>query len=1054
MPTFGIYARRGPVSRQLLSCLALSSVLVLAVVCADADGPPAGLSSEAWISIQEQLEVERHRVVESDRPGRLWRADNPAQRFTAHFGAEDVVIAGRGSSETSWKLGLRLTAWGAAHDLKQVDFATATAEGNRVEYRRGALTEWYVNNTMGLEQGFTIEVPPGDDIEELVLEMTLEGNHTTVLSEGGNSVIFRRQDTKTNLSYSGLAAWDAVGDVLEARMELEANGTKLHLVISVAGASWPITVDPMFTQTAKLLPTPDLNTKGAFFGQSIAVDGEVLVVGFRDQEHGDGSGALHVFQRDQGGAPWGHIAKLTAAVPMPDDGVGWAVSISGDTILSGGKDKAYVFQRDQGGPDGWGLVAEITPSDTGHLSFGKSVSIDGDTAIVGDPGHTANGYYSGSVYVFQRDQGGPDAWGQVTMIVPDDVGEADSFGYSVSISDGKAIIGAIGDDEAGTNAGSAYVFQSDPSGWVQRAKIISSDATAYGLFGISVSISGDSAIVSSSPGSPSNLDLGFAYVFERDHNGPGAWGQVTRIRADDINPDEGFAASVSIDGDTAIVAAPNDNSGRINSVYVFMRNQGGTDAWGQTAKITSSDTSFAFPGGAISLSGNNVAVGSPYVGDDFAWSGAAYVFERDQGGTGAWLEVEKLLCPPIFHASDDHFGYSVSLSGNTALVGAYGDDNGSGSAYIFQKDQGGPNAWGLVVRITAADGSWWDSFGNSVAIDADTAIIGAFLHDIDDSNVGAVYVFERDFGGLNLWGQVAKIVAPDGDREDLFGDSVAIDDDTILISATRDDDVDHDSGSAYFFQRDQGGLGAWVLAAKVCATDGGRDDDFGVSVSLDGDTAVIGADHNDDHGLDSGSAYIFQRDLGGPHNWGQFAKIAASDASNDDRFGKSVAISGDTVIVGSPGDDDNGTNSGSVYVFQRDHGGLNAWGQVAKVTALDGGDDDSFGKSVAIDVDTAIIGSSSDNNGTNSGSVYVHRRDFGGIDDWGQVAKVNASDGANGDVFGTSVCVSGSTAIIGASGDDDLGDSSGSAYIFTISDAFFADGFETGDTSGWSVTVP
>ena len=172
MPTFGFHARQGLVSRSRLLCLALSSVFVLAVVGANADGPPVGESSEAWAGIQAQIEAERHTITESERPGRIYRADNPTQRFTAHFGSEDVALVPRGGGEPAWELGLRLTSWGVAHDLQQVNFATATAYDNRVEYRRGPLTEWYVNTTMGLEQGFTIEAPPADDITELVLEMT------------------------------------------------------------------------------------------------------------------------------------------------------------------------------------------------------------------------------------------------------------------------------------------------------------------------------------------------------------------------------------------------------------------------------------------------------------------------------------------------------------------------------------------------------------------------------------------------------------------------------------------------------------------------------------------------------------------------------------------------------------------------------------------------------------------------------------------------------------------------------------------------------------------
>ncbi len=328
MPTFGIHARRGLVSRPLLSCLALSSVLVLAVVSTDADGPPAGLSSEAWAGIQQQLELEGHQVAESDRPGRLWRADNPAQRFTAHFGSEDIALVPRGGGEPAWELGIRLTFWGAAHDLQPVHPANAFSEGNRVEYRRGPITEWYVNTTMGLEQGFTIAHPPTDDVRELILEMTLDGDLTARLSEGGTSITFKHEASGTIISYSGLASWDAVGDPLETRMELTADGKKLRLAVGVDSPAWPIAVDPIFTQLAKLLPTPELDTRNAYFGRRVAVDNGLMVVGIIDPENGEESGAAHVYRRDSGAAgTWAHVAKLLAR--DGSDGI-----VSADRLLS------------------------------------------------------------------------------------------------------------------------------------------------------------------------------------------------------------------------------------------------------------------------------------------------------------------------------------------------------------------------------------------------------------------------------------------------------------------------------------------------------------------------------------------------------------------------------------------------------------------------------------------------------------------------------------------------------------------------------------------------
>jgi len=1058
---FGIHARQGLVSRSRLLCLALSSVLVLAVVGADADGPPVAVNGEAWASIQEQFEVEHHRVVESDRPGRLWRADNPTQRFSAHFGAEDVVLTPRGSGETPWELGIRLASWGSAGNLQPVHPANAFSEANRVEYRRGPLTEWYVNTTMGLEQGFTIAHPPEDGIRELILEMTLDGELTAQLSGGGTSVLFKQETTGTTLAYTGLASWDAAGKPLEARMWVAAAEARLRLVVEVDGASWPITVDPIFTLVAKLLPTPDLNTTNARFGSVVVADGEVMMARQKNLENGDGSYAVHVFHRDHGGiGAWGHVAKIVADDAGPFDYFGTTISISGDTAILGGKDAAYIVQRDHGGQNAWGQVTKINPSGTGHVYFGRVVSIDGDTAVVGDAGHFVNGIINvGSAFVYRRDHGGPNAWGQVAMIVSED-GEQDYFGGSVSISGETVIVGATGVDAYGSLSGSAYVFLRNHGGsdaWGKVATVTDPDAASGSWFGSVLSISGDIAIV----GGSLEIDPGFAYIFHRDQGGPNEWGQVTKLRADDLGANDPFVISVSMNGDDAIIGAPYEDSGgsTSGSAYLFKRNQGGADNWGQVAKLTSGDETGGWFGKSVSISGDVVAVGDSADRENGSYSGSTYIFERDPG-IGNWHLATKHPCPPTYHAEDEYFGRSVVLDGNTAFVGAKGvnpdDIFLSGSVFVFRQDLGGPNAWGLVDEIIPSDSETGDDFGISVAVDADTAIVGASGDDDVGDSGGSAYILQRDHGGTENWGLVAKITALDGSRDDGFGSSVGISGDTAIVGASGDDDLGSRAGSVYILQRDHGGTENWGQIAKVTALDGSLYDRFGSSVGISGDTAVVGATDDDDHGSDSGSAYVFQRDHGGSNAWGQVAKITPDDGTEGDEFGASVSVSGDTIIVGAHRDDDVGSNSGSAYMFSRNQGGLNAWGLVSKVLASNGSAGDRFGWSVALEGNTAVIGAflAGGNNGENSGAAYVFRCNQGGIDTWSQIAKITAPDGAGSDYFGISVSINGDKALVGAYADDDLGDSSGSAYIFTISDAFFADGFETGDTSDWSATVP
>ena len=208
-------------------------------------------------------------------------------------------------------------------------------------------------------------------------------------------------------------------------------------------------------------------------------------------------------------------------------------------------------------------------------------------------------------------------------------------------------------------------------------------------------------------------------------------------------------------------------------------------------------------------------------------------------------------------------------------------------------------------------------FGVSVSISIDTAIIGAHADDNNGSASGAAYIFSRDHGGADNWGEVQKLTASDGTTDDYFGISAAISEDTAIVGANGDDDG---RGAAYIFSRDQGGPENWGQVKKLTASDGAEDDEFGQSVSISGDIAIVGVHYDDtDNGVDTGSAYIFSRNHGGVNNWGEVQKLTASDGAADDHFGRSVSISEGTAIVGVPLDDDNGVNSGSAYIFSSHH---------------------------------------------------------------------------------------------------------------------------------------
>jgi hypothetical protein len=422
------------------------------------------------------------------------------------------------------------------------------------------------------------------------------------------------------------------------------------------------------------------------------------------------------------------------------------------------------------------------------------------------------------------------------------------------------------------------------------------------------------------------------------------WNQIIKVVASDRAVDDEFGRSVAISGDYAIVGAAlechnatgGDSLYRAGSAYIFKNNAG---TWTQMQKIVASDR------GATDMFGITVAISGDYAivgangededatgGNTLSLSGSAYIFKNI---AGTWSQVQKIVASD--RAINDLFGGSVSISGDYAIVGASNEDhdasggntlNLSGSAYIFKNIAG---TWSQVQKIVASDRGASDYFGNSVAISGDYAIVGAYLEDHDVtggntlSNAGSAYIFKNTLG---TWSQVQKIVASDRGGEDRFGYSVAISGDHAIVGAILEDNdavggnPASNSGSAYIFKNT---AGTWSQLQKIVASDRETQDEFGFSVAISGDHAIVGAhfeDHNATGGntlLGAGSAYIFKNTTG---TWSQVQKIVASDRWTYDEFGRSVAISGDYALVSAFREDENATggnpliDAGSAYIFK------------------------------------------------------------------------------------------------------------------------------------------
>ncbi len=389
-------------------------------------------------------------------------------------------------------------------------------------------------------------------------------------------------------------------------------------------------------------------------------------------------------------------------------------------------------------------------------------------------------------------------------------------------------------------------------------------------------------------------------------------------------------------------------------------------------------------------------------------------------------EVAKIVPPDGSPA--DLFGSAIALDDDTLVVGSpRDDDNGlnSGSAYVFVRDPGEAETWRRVAKLVAADGAPKDEFGTSVSISGELVVVGAWGVDDNGPDSGAAYVFQRDHGGADAWGQVAKLLAPGGTENDFFGAAVSIDGDTLLVGAYFAEVGGVEAGLAYVFERNAGGADKWGLSARLAASDPDIGDRFGATVSICWNTIVIGAGTDDEIGAEAGAAYVFDRDESGVGIWTESAKLLASDGTPGDQFG-TVAISGNTVLIGALTDDQNGQYAGSAYIFLRSQSRVGRWTQVAKLLPLDPAPHDHFGGFISLHDHTAVIGAVFDQiNGAISGSAYVLYRDMGGSEHWGQVSKILPSDGAPGDSFGVTA-IEGRRIAVGAS----KGVLPGAAYIF------------------------
>ncbi|HEV2379097.1 MAG TPA: FG-GAP repeat protein [Terriglobia bacterium] len=588
------------------------------------------VEAQAGISAAVGRDLSDYQVRQN---GPRFEASSLKRKLTAGFTATGVEVRSGG---TLWKLALQ--RYGYSEALRPVTDAAPHASANRIEYRRGALTEWYVNGPAGIEQGFTFNERPHverDDAltEPLTIALALNGGLRTALDYGRRAVTLTGPAGTLGLRYSGLQAEDATGRDLPAWMEVQEARLLIHVDDSLA--SYPVVIDPLM-----------------------------------------------------------QLAELTGSDASAGWQVGSAVAVSGNTIVvgacGGGSDfqgTAYVFVKPLTGWKNMTQTAELTPSDGATSDdFGCSAAISGNTVVIGAfQANVGQNKLQGAAYIFVEPAGGWTNMTETAKLTSSDGAANDGFGYSCSIFQSLIAIGATGQL---SGDGAVYVYTRPASGWQTtsafKAKLTASDLSNPAALGWSVATDGKTIVA----GAPNKTDffgdiLGAVYVFVVPKGGWKSMTQTAELTATDGLFEDFLGSSVAISGGT--IAAGAREHAAPGKAYVFLEPPGGWMNMTQTAELTSTDgTSTDLLGNSISIngSGNVIVAGAP--NPNFGQSqGAVYVFVRPGGGWVNMTQSAKLT------ASDgqngNSFGISVAITGITIVAGASGGGPPAmaGAAYVF-----------------------------------------------------------------------------------------------------------------------------------------------------------------------------------------------------------------------------------------------------------------------------------------------------------------------------------------------------------------------------------
>ena len=712
------------------------------------------------------------------------------------------------------------------------------------------------------------------------------------------------------------------------------------------------------------------------------------------------------------------------------DRFGAAIDISGTYAIVGAPQAtsaansgaSYILEQQQDGT--WSQIETLLPS-RATTEFGHSVTIDGDWALVGVPKDDSNGNRSGTAFVFQRQNDG--TWIEVTELVPADNSDLDEFGWVVDLQGNIAVIGAPTEGEEFT--GSVYVFERQlDNSWNELDKLIASDPRQLANFGGTLSVD-DTLMAIGAWEDGESLDEEAVYMFEQQNDG--TWSEVDKVQPDTPVQNTEFGSDVALEGSLLLVGAYKYGQNGRGTAFLFEQQGDGT--WAQQAMVDE--------GGSDGGLGNTVALSSGFALVGHSAFGQAFLYQQSQDGT--WSRLHTL----VPSGNENRFASEVALSNNKAFVTDPGDKN----AYFYQL---GEQVVSYQPPLQITTGATFDLEASSnsgltlsyessdpgiVSVSAAGVVtalaVGTANITISQAGDGFWLPYEEvtivtviDASSIDTITEAAVLpLAENAEEGSEFGDAIAISGDFAVIGASSRDRFDGriatNSGMGLVYQRQSDGT--WQFDGGLRPSDLGISDGIGTAVDIDGTRIIISATGDDEVASGAGAAYIFDRQVDG--TWVEQVKLTAEDGGRNYFFGRSVAVDGDRAVVSSAHFGGTAENAGKVYVFEKQSD--NTWSQVASFESAEPTGFDYFGWSVDIDGDRIAVGTIRDDDlGNSSGSAYIFERQSDGT--WTEADKLLADPAGAEDLFGSSVALEGDRAVVGAPFSDIGGEDVGAAFVF------------------------